>query len=84
MPVDVERIDEFVVSLEEEAGTVEHVVSTTGVRAGCVLGNIGFDVCVHHFVYQFLLKELDDFIIRSLTDDMPYFFKPEVQSDEGW
>ena len=66
---------------DEEGNTVLHVTfSTTGVRAGCVLGSIGFDVCLHHFAYRFLLKEFEDFIIRSLTS----FFKPRVQSDEGF
>ena len=51
---------------------------------GYVLGSAGFDIALYHFVYQNLITEFDDLVIRSLTDDMPSFFRPEEGTgDQG-
>jgi hypothetical protein len=50
--------------------------STQGTRAGCVLGSAGFDIALHHFVYKKLASELEDNVVKALTDDMPSFFRP--------
>ena len=70
---------------DEEGNRVLHITfSTDGTRAGCVLGSLGFDVCMHHSVYRQLLLEFPEMVIRALTDDMPSFFRPEETTDEGW
>ena len=42
-----------------------------GTRMGCVLGSIGFDITVHHFVYSKLSVAHPKVDYKSLTDDLP-------------
>ena len=64
-------------------GEIQVIWSATGAPQGSVSGTFIFTAGVSS-VFDTLKGEFPDFFLSAATDDLTQFFKPDVDSDDGW
>jgi hypothetical protein len=63
------------------------ILGREGVRMGCALGSLGFDLTMHHFVYRQLAAQYksDEVTLRALTDDLVRLWRtPPTDDQVAW
>ncbi len=68
---------------EGEILIIKVILGEEGTRMGCIIGGTGFNITVHHFIYEPLVKEFPEYKMYALTDDLPALIPcPEINAPQ--